>query len=143
MDGDGKRVRGDLYDGDFNFGIKQFTFAGKDGENVEVNDLHYIVNSETKSDFTGVSAKMGVGEVKAKELSAQGIVLKEIHYDIGVRHLHAPTLEKIMACLQGHVRQAARPTRWKPTKSCSRPSRSTAWSCSSTTPSSSSTASAS
>ena len=59
MDGDGKRVRGDLYDGDFNFAIEQFTFVGKGGENVEVNDLHYIVNSETKGDFTGVSAKMG------------------------------------------------------------------------------------
>ena len=97
MDGDGKRVRGDLYDGDFTFAIEQISFVGKDGENVEINDLHYVVNTETKSDFTGMSAKMGVGEVKAKELSAQGIVLKEIHYDIGVQHLHAPTLEKIMA----------------------------------------------
>jgi uncharacterized protein YdgA (DUF945 family) len=96
MDGDGKRVRGDLYDGDFTFAIDLISYAGKDGT-FEMNDLHYVVNSETKSDFTGMSAKMGVGEVKAKELSAQGIELKEIHYDIGVQHLHAPTLEKIMA----------------------------------------------
>ena len=100
MDGDGKRVRGDLYDGEFNLAIEQFNFVAKDGEKVEVNDLHYIVNSETKGDFTGVSAKMGAGDVKAKELSAQGIELKEFHYDVGVRHLHAPTLEKIMAALK-------------------------------------------
>jgi len=97
IDGDGERVRGDLYDGDVNFGIKQFTMTADDGTNVEVNDLHYLVNSETKSDFTGVSAKTGLGAVKAKELAAQGIVIKEVHYDIGVQHLHAPTLEKIMA----------------------------------------------
>jgi uncharacterized protein YdgA (DUF945 family) len=100
MDGDGKRVRGDLYDGDFDFGVKQFTVVGKDGENVEVNGLHYVVNMETKDDFTSMMAKMGVGEVKAKELSAQGIVLKEIHYDVGVRRLHTPTLEKMLAGLK-------------------------------------------
>jgi uncharacterized protein YdgA (DUF945 family) len=97
IDGDGKRVRGDLYDGDFTFAIEKLVVLGKDGENVEISDAHYIVNSETKDDFTGMSAKMGVGDVKAKELSAVGVVLKEVHYDIGVRHLHAPTLEKIMA----------------------------------------------
>jgi len=97
IDGDGKRVRGDLYDGDLNFGIRQFTFVGNDGEAVEVGDFHYIVNSETKGDFTGMSARMGLGEVKSKELTAQGIVIEEAHYDVGVRHLHAPTLEKIVA----------------------------------------------
>jgi uncharacterized protein YdgA (DUF945 family) len=97
MDGDGKRVRGDLYDGDFTFAIDQFNFVGKDAEAVEINDIQYIVNSETKGDFTGMSAKVGFGKVKAKELSAQGIELKEFHYDIGVRRLHAETLEKIMA----------------------------------------------
>jgi uncharacterized protein YdgA (DUF945 family) len=35
--------------------------------------------------------------VKAKELSDVGITLKEIHYDIGLKHLHAPTVVKMTA----------------------------------------------
>lgn len=97
VDGDGERVRGDLYDGDVNLAIDQVSIVGKGGENVEVNDVSYVVNSETKGDFTGMSAKMGFGQVKAKELSAQGINLEEFHYDIAVRRLHAETLEKIIA----------------------------------------------
>src|SRR5688572_5005739 len=85
MDGDGERVQGDLYDGDVTLAIDQFSFAGKDGENVEVNDVSYVVSSNTKGDFTGMSAKMGFGKVKAKELAAQGIDLEEFHYDIAVR----------------------------------------------------------
>jgi uncharacterized protein YdgA (DUF945 family) len=96
MDGDGKRVRGDLYDGDFSLGVEKVGFTGKEGSNFEINDLHYVVNTETKSDFTSANAKMGFGEVKSKELAAIGVTLKELHYDIGVRHLHAPTLEKVM-----------------------------------------------
>jgi uncharacterized protein YdgA (DUF945 family) len=100
MDGDGKRVRGDLYDGDFNFVIDKISFVGQDKQKVEVSNAHYLVNSETKGEFTSISAKMGVGEVKAKELKAQGIELKEVHYDFSVRRLHAETLEKIMASMK-------------------------------------------
>jgi uncharacterized protein YdgA (DUF945 family) len=97
MDGDGKRVRGDLYDGDFNFVIDKMSFVGADKQEVEVSNAHYLVKSETQGEFTSMSAKMGVGEVHAKELKAQGIELKEIHYDFSVRRLHAETLEKILA----------------------------------------------
>lgn len=97
LDGDGKRVRGDLYDGGFDFGVEKFSFTDKEGSNFELNGLHYVVDTDTKDDFTNVTAKMGSGEVKSKELAAMGVNLKEVHYDIGVRHLHAPTLEKILA----------------------------------------------
>jgi uncharacterized protein YdgA (DUF945 family) len=97
LDGDGKRVRGDLYDGGFDFGIEKFSFTDKEGSNFELSGLHYVVDTDTKDDFTNVTAKMGSGEVKSKELAAMGVNLKEVHYDIGVRHLHAPTLEKILA----------------------------------------------
>ena len=97
LDGDGKRVIGDLYDGEFTFAVEKFGFTDKEGSKFEMNGLHYIVNTDTKSDFTSVSAKFGTGEVTSKELAAMGVNLKEVHYDIGVRHLHAPTLEKILA----------------------------------------------
>jgi uncharacterized protein YdgA (DUF945 family) len=94
MDGDSTRVIGDLYDGDFTFGIDKITVTGK--EAFELQDLHYIVKSETKNDFMNMSAKFGSGEVKIKELTNMGIALKEVHYDFGVRRLHAPTLQKIV-----------------------------------------------
>jgi len=95
MDGDGKRVRGDLYDGDFDLSIDKIKVDGK-GQQVEVTNAHYIVDSKTEGDYTGLSARMGTGDVKAKELTAKGIEIKEIHYDLAVRHLHAETLVKML-----------------------------------------------
>ena len=36
IDGVGKRVSGDLYDADFNFGIDKLSILGEDGERIEV-----------------------------------------------------------------------------------------------------------
>jgi uncharacterized protein YdgA (DUF945 family) len=97
MDGDFDRSRGDLYDGDFTFAIDQLKFISNDSKEFEIKDVHYVVSAETKDDFYGMNAKLGSGAAKSKELAAMGIDLKEIHYDFGVQHLHAPTLEKIIA----------------------------------------------
>jgi len=97
MDGDAKRVLGDLYDGDFRFGIDKMSVVGKNSENFELQNLDFVEVIESKGDFTGMSVKMGSGELKAKELTSMGIALKEIHYDIGVRRLHTATLAKMAA----------------------------------------------
>jgi len=96
LDGDGKRVRGDLYDGDFTFKVASMNVEG-DGNQFEIADLHYIVESATKNDFTSMGAKLGSGAVKNPQLSGLGVELKEIHYDFSVRHLHTETLEKLLA----------------------------------------------
>ena len=113
LDGDGKRISGDLYDTDFKFGIDKLSIVGGDGERVEVANLHYIVETDAKDEFLEFGAKMGTGEVKSKQLAALGIELKEIHYDFSMRRLHIETLEKMMAGMQGGVREAARRTRWR------------------------------
>jgi uncharacterized protein YdgA (DUF945 family) len=95
--GDGKRVRGDLYDGDFTFAIDKMNFTGNDGDRVEIADLHYIVGVDTKDEFTAMAAKLGSGAVKSKQLSALGLEFTEIHYDFSLRRLHAETLEKMLA----------------------------------------------
>ncbi|HEU5135308.1 MAG TPA: YdgA family protein [Steroidobacteraceae bacterium] len=97
MDGEGERVRGDLYDGDFRFGVEKVSFLAASQEKVEINEMLYLVNGETKGEFTGMGVKLGVGEVKSKELSVMGIEIKEAHYDLSVRRLHAETLEKVLA----------------------------------------------
>jgi uncharacterized protein YdgA (DUF945 family) len=96
MDGNGRRVRGELYDGDFDLSIAKVSIDAKKEGQYEVSDAHYIVSSETKGEFTAMSARMGTGEIRAKELAAKGIQIKEIHYDLAARRLHADTLEKMM-----------------------------------------------
>lgn len=97
LEGDGKRVRGDLYDGDFAFKIASMSVLGNDKDQLEIADVHYIVQSATKDDFTSMGAKLGSGVFKSKELSALGLELKEAHFDVSMNHLHAETLEKMLA----------------------------------------------
>ncbi|HEY6124303.1 MAG TPA: YdgA family protein [Steroidobacteraceae bacterium] len=100
MDGDGKRVRGDLYDGDFDLSVEKVTFFDDNQNEVEVSQAQYLVTSESKGEFTGMSAKLGTGEIKSKVLSAQGVEIKEAHYDLSVRRLHTETLEKVITAFK-------------------------------------------
>ncbi len=62
LDGDGKRVRGDLYDGDFTLKIASMSVRRpRRRARSRSLDLHYIVEVATKDDFTSMSAKFGTG----------------------------------------------------------------------------------
>jgi uncharacterized protein YdgA (DUF945 family) len=100
MDGDGKRVRGDLYDGDFTFAIDKMSVASKGSDQFEVADLLYVVNTKSKGEFTGIGAKFGSGPITSKELSTLGVDLKEIHYDFSVQRLHTETLASMLSDLK-------------------------------------------
>jgi uncharacterized protein YdgA (DUF945 family) len=97
LDGDGNRVRGDLYDGDFTFRIASMSVSGDANQQFEVADLHYIGEVASKDDFTAASAKLGTGAFKSPQFSALGLEIKEIHYDVSVNRLHTETLEKMLA----------------------------------------------
>ena len=97
IDGDGKRVVGDLYDGDASFTAQEIQIkkAGST-EAVSVKDAHYIFETGVKDDFADVVLKFGTGAVTGSpELAQVGMEIKEIHYDFSLRHLHAPTLDKM------------------------------------------------
>ncbi len=101
MDGEGDRVMGDLYDGDFAFKVKELKIQAKnDPETTLVQDAHYIVDTRTKDDFVKVSTKMGTGAVKGGDIAKAGVEIKEIHYDLSFGHLHAPTLEKMVQAMR-------------------------------------------
>ena len=101
MDGDGKRVIGDLYDGEFAFKVKELKIQAKnDPETTLIQDAHYIVDTRTKDDFVKVSTKMGTGAVKGGSIAKAGVEIKEIHYDLSFGHLHAPTLEKMVQAMR-------------------------------------------
>ena len=95
--GEGKRVVGDLYDGDFAFRIKELKLneTGTAGEMV-LEDLHYLVDTRTKNDFVDMAAQFGTGAIKSQQLAMTGVELKEVHYNFSLRHLHAPTFEKLV-----------------------------------------------
>ena len=100
LDGDGKRVKGDLYDGDFTFAIDKMNVEAKGNESFEIGNLHYVASSASKGEFTEMGARLGIGAVKSKQLAGLGVELKEIHYDFSMRRLHTDTLVKMLAGLK-------------------------------------------
>jgi uncharacterized protein YdgA (DUF945 family) len=96
LEGDAKRVVGDLYDGDFAFRVKEMNVNAPDAPDaVAIKDVHYIVGVATKDDFSDVVAQFGSGAITSKQFAAMGVDVKEIHYNFSLRHLHAPTLDKL------------------------------------------------
>ena len=95
IDGEGERVRGDLYDGDFAFRVKEVKVKGK-GDEVLIEDAHYVVDQKTKDDFVNMSAQFGTGQIKSDQIKQFNVDVKEVHYNFSLRHLHAPSLEKVM-----------------------------------------------
>lgn len=101
IDGDGKRVMGDLYDGDFAFRIEEIKFAEPaTSKNMSIEDVHYVVDTRTKEGFVSMSAQLGSGAVKSPDISSVGLEIKEIHYDFSLRRLHAESMEKIMRSMR-------------------------------------------
>ena len=98
LDGDGKRVRGDLYDGDFTFAIDKHERRRQGrghGRGRRPALRRGRATPRTTSPRWAPNSEPGA--VKSKQLSAIGVELKEIHYDFSVRRLHAETLEKMLA----------------------------------------------
>ena len=62
MDGDAKRVLGDLYDGDFSFGIEEMSVAGKASGSFELHRSALPKSSIRRMTSPDISVKMGTGE---------------------------------------------------------------------------------
>lgn len=97
IDGQGTRIVGDLFDTDMEVHVGSMRFAQGGSAFTEMDDLHYIVDSERQGDFLDVAARMGTGALRNPALQAMGLDLKKVHYDFTMRHLHIPTLEQLMA----------------------------------------------
>ncbi|HEX6639145.1 MAG TPA: DUF945 family protein, partial [Steroidobacteraceae bacterium] len=113
IDGSGKRVLADLYDGDFAVKLKELKVTGKEpSQNVLVQDAHYVVDQRTKDDFVNMAAQFGTGAIQSDQFKQLNIDIKEIHYDFSLQHLHAPTLQKLMSDVKaGYTMSLAEPTK--------------------------------
>jgi uncharacterized protein YdgA (DUF945 family) len=98
--GKGSRVTEDLYDGKVGFGIGKFAFAGAGSPAIDVSNIRYEVDSQNKGDYFDYAVRMGSGEVKTAALDQYKMQLKEVHYDMTLRHLHTPTLQKLSRALR-------------------------------------------
>jgi uncharacterized protein YdgA (DUF945 family) len=99
LDADGRRVMGELYDGEFAFELGELQ-ASNAGQDYTVANLHYISGVRTDDGYTTMSGRFGSGAVQAKEISAIGLDIQEIHYDMSFRHLHAETVEKMIVAMR-------------------------------------------
>jgi uncharacterized protein YdgA (DUF945 family) len=100
LDGSGSRITQDIYDGGAVLGIGKVSVTARRAPAVEMQALKYGVNSSKKGDFMDYALELGTGAVQAKELEAKGFQIKEVHYNMSVRHLHIDTMQKLMQGLK-------------------------------------------
>src|SRR6185369_5708593 len=99
LNGSGERVTDHLYDGDATLGIGKMSVTGPRTP-FEIEAIKYGVATRKKGDFMEYALTLGSGAINAKQLDALGFPIKEVHYEMTVRHLQTATLEKLMADLQ-------------------------------------------
>ncbi len=83
--------------------------------------MEYDFGGSAKDEFLQYSAKMGSGEVRASELETLGVQLKEVHFDVALRHLHLDTMQKLMADLRAANAKAYTPGLVDPTSTLAQP----------------------
>jgi uncharacterized protein YdgA (DUF945 family) len=100
LDGEGSRITDDLYDGKVGFGVGKVSVTSGSSPPVDVSDIHYRVEASSKGEYFDYAVRMGSGEVKTSALDALKFQLKEVHYDMTLRHLHTATLQKLTRSLR-------------------------------------------
>lgn len=100
LDGSGSRITKNLYDGGMVLGVGKVSAVTTRTPAFEMAAIKYGVNSSKKGDFMDYAVQIGSGAIKAPPLEAQGFQIKEVHYDMTLRHLHIDTLQKLMEGLQ-------------------------------------------
>ena len=106
VEGNGSRITEDLYDGNMAFGIGKVSVASRKSPAVDVSQVAYNVGSVSKGDYFDYAIRMGSGEVKSAALESLKFQLKEVHYDMTLRHLHTPTLQKLTRSLRDSYSKA-------------------------------------
>lgn len=96
--GTSERIRGKVYGSDLEFGIDEITYGG-DGAQTTAKDWRYFVDTSDDGDFMSVATRLGSGAIESKELSARGLELKGMHFDVTVRRLHIETFDRLLAVM--------------------------------------------
>jgi uncharacterized protein YdgA (DUF945 family) len=106
---DGNRALGDLYAGEFVFGIDTISYAGPEGsEPFLLSDLKYGATSTVDGGFMSIAVQFDTGAV-----GASGVKLKDAHFDLSFKHLDIATLAALTDKLRAlYKEQAADPSKY-------------------------------
>ena len=99
LKGFSERVIGKVYDTDADFSIGEISYVGPDQAVTGANDVRYAVETQVDGDFASLATKFGSGPIDSPLIAARGLELQATHYDVTVRHLHVPTLAKLLAAI--------------------------------------------
>lgn len=100
VDGEAKRIVGEVYDTDFKFAIGEFSGNDESKKPFKVENLHYNVSTEQKGEFVDLGLELGTGAFKSADIEQLGVDVKEVHYNFSLRRLHTDTLAKMMQKLK-------------------------------------------
>lgn len=98
--GEGKRVQGEIYEGDFKFAIDKLLFADADKAETTIEGIQYLGKASVDDGFMEVGAMLGSGKVRNPSLAALEFELDEVHYDFTVRRLQIDSLNKMMSAMK-------------------------------------------
>jgi len=94
MTGSGKRIVGDLFDSDVEFAVEEMRLEEAE-KVVSFEKLHYVASTDQKGDFLDMGFRLGSGAIKANTVN-----LREAHYDLTIRHVHAASFDKVMSAMK-------------------------------------------
>lgn len=99
VEGEGERIVGDLYESDVTLAAAKLAVSGVKGQNFEVAELLYEQDGDHSGDFMDYATRAGTGSIDSPQLRELKLAMKETHFDMSFRHLHIPTLEKLIAAI--------------------------------------------
>jgi uncharacterized protein YdgA (DUF945 family) len=105
----GNRALGDLYVGDFDFGIDTISYAGPEGSApFLLSDFKYGAKSTVDGGFMSIAVQFDTGAI-----GASGVKLKDAHFDLSFKHLDMATLAVLTDKLRAlYKQQASDPTKY-------------------------------
>ncbi len=96
MEADMERAFGKLYTGTGSFTVAGISGSGFGNGGGSMKDLRYDFDFRRADDeYIDMILKMGVGSV-----SMQAVDLRDLHYDLSLRHLHGPTYAELVEKMQ-------------------------------------------
>lgn len=99
VDGEGERIVGDLYESDVALAAAKLAVSGVKGQDFQVAELRYEQDGDHSGDFMDYATRAGTGSIDSPQLRDLKLAMKETHFDLSFRHLHIPTLQKLVAAI--------------------------------------------
>ena len=107
LEGEADRIDGYqyLYDSSFDLRLRALDIEGPQGD-FRLKDAHYTGELDADEGLYAMQLRMGSGAVEGASVESSGLAIREVHYDLTLRHLHAQTVDAIYGAMQALYRDA-------------------------------------